>query len=143
MKNKKWIVGVMIALLATALAIRVIGRKEPEVESKKVTQELSHRQIVWIYALEWCESAGIKQALNPRDRDGTPSYGGFQFKPETFVYYFDKYKLEVPQLRADEISFLHYDSQKKILERMIFDKDVKWTREFPDCVKKLGLPPRN
>lgn len=45
----------------------------PVVEMPKLT----HQQEVWIYALEFCESRGNTEAINPKDLDGTPSYGAY------------------------------------------------------------------
>ena len=137
-------VGVVFALLATAFVIRMVGRKAPEVETKKATQEISHRQTVWIYALEWCESRGVESAINQKDKDNTPSYYSFQFKPGTFQYYGEKYGVVEKQKMEETMETMkNRDLQEKIVEGMMFDKEVVWRHEFPDCVKKLGLPPKN
>lgn len=100
-------------------------------------KELTHQQMVWSYAIEWCESRGKISAVNPKDRDGTPSYGAYQFKPETLVYYSDMFAIE----RAT--STMDYSTQRSVFEEMIRHADeVNWSQQFPDCVKKFGPPPR-
>jgi hypothetical protein len=106
--------------------------------------ELSHQQEIWLAVLEWCESRGIKTAVNPKDRDGTPSYYSFQFKPSTFKGYAIRYEL-LPADLEDEDYFNHmsdYELMKEIVRRMIGDPQVNWRWEFPDCVRKFGEPPK-
>lgn len=107
--------------------------------------ELSHQQTVWMYALEWCESRGIQDAVNPKDRDGTPSYYSWQFKPSTFVFYGEKYGV-IDTRGFEEIipeMLKNYDLQKSVLTAMILDREhVPWASEFPACVKRLGFPPK-
>lgn len=108
-----------------------------------VRVSLSHEQKVWLAALEWCESRGVKTAVNPKDLDGTPSYFSFQFKPETFKRYGIKYGIFPPDVTDEEIKAKldDYPLQKKIVSFMIDDPKINWRREFPDCVRRLGKPP--
>lgn len=127
-----------IAFLA-GLALIVLGFALPA-HSQDITpvphETLTHQQQVWVSALEWCESNGIPTALNPKDRDGTPSYGAFQFKPSTFALYAKSYGM------ASTTDYKDYDAQKSIVERMVGDPAVRWEQQFPDCVRKLGRPPK-
>ena len=98
--------------------------------------KLSHQQEVWMYSLEWCESRGVKEAINPEDLDGTPSYGAFQFKPSTLDFFAKKYGVATTTL-------MDYETQRKVVTQMILHRDeIKWGNQFPWCVKKLGRPPR-
>lgn len=98
---------------------------------------VSHAQSVWISALEWCESQGKPTAVNAKDRDGTPSYYSFQFKPDTFEAMKARYGIE-GVIESQE-------TQQAILEAMVLDRSIKnaeWGNSlFPGCVKKLGYPP--
>lgn len=94
----------------------------------------NHQRDIWLANLEWCESRGIPEAINPFDSDGTPSFGAFQFKPSTFKYYQEKYQLAG--------SLMDYAAQLDILKRMIDDPEVKFDKEFPACIKKIGFPPK-
>jgi len=87
---------------------------------------------------------GRNDALNKVDRDGTPSYSNFQWKPTTLLYYGKMYKLvsasstveNVPELLRD------YDLQRDIVRHMVRDIHINWYQQFPDCVKlKVDLPP--
>ena len=129
-----------IILILTALGIFAT----PQAEEIK-TLVLTHEQETWISALEWCESRGKSTALNPKDKDGTPSYSNFQWKPPTLLYYGKLYELiheektlkDVPELLKD------YELQRNILRNMVLDKEVKWSQQFPDCTKRfVGLPPK-
>lgn len=115
----------------------VVATSTPAATSTSTQPEMSHRQLVWTYALEWCESGGNKQAVNPKDRDNTPSYGSFQFKPATFGAFAKKYNIATTSK-----GYMDPEVQRKIVEKMLFDKTVVWSTQFPDCVKKLGWPPR-
>ena len=106
---------------------------------------LNHRQRVWLGVLEWCESTAIGTKVNKVDKDGTPSYYWYQFKPETFRAYGEKYELitkgksilEIKELMKDYVLTI------KIMVRMVQDPDVQWTHEFPGCVAKYGPPPKD
>lgn len=96
---------------------------------------LSHQQEVWLHALEWCESRGDASAINPRDNDGTPSYGAYQFKPSTLDYYAAMYGVPTTTL-------MDYETQRAVAEQMVLHRDeIRWTQQFPACVRRLGPPP--
>jgi hypothetical protein len=118
-------------------AVQVIEEKQVS-----VYDSLNHQQQVWINALEWCESKGIQTAINPNDLDNTPSYYSFQFKPSTFKYYGEKYKIIPEGLSDSEISEKIKDHflQREIVSKMLNDKSVNLRRQFPACVRSLGLP---
>ena len=121
-----------------------------------IEPQLTHAQDTWMRALEGCESRGIPEAVNPEDRDGTPSYGAWQFKPDTFWYYAELYDVDTPNLQEQidtepvvdgkqSLTSPSFDRkyQRLVLKQMILHRDeIKWTQQFPDCVRKLGLPPR-
>lgn len=95
------------------------------------------RQEIWINALEWCESKGRPDAVNPKDRDNTPSYGILQFKPGTYAFYAKQYKL------ASTTDYMNPIGQKTIVEHMVLDSAVNWEQQFPDCVQHhIGRPPK-
>lgn len=105
------------------------------VEAETAPVKLSHRQELWMNVLEWCESRGDPDAVNEKDLDGTASYGAFQFKPSTLNYYAEKYSVATTTV-------MDYDVQKAVVTQMILHRnEIKWTQQFPDCVKKFGLPP--
>lgn len=124
----------------------VVGTEKTQdsVKAEEIKPKLSHRQQVWLGALEWCESRGIQTAINEIDLDGTPSYYSFQFKPDTFKMYGEKYSVIEKGKSREEIMELlkEYDLQKQIVENMILDPNIRWERQFPWCVKKLGRPPK-
>jgi len=96
---------------------------------------LSHAQDTWMRALEWCESNGIPDAVNPEDLDMTPSYGSWQFKPSTLDYFAEKYGIATTTVMDRNV-------QEKVLTQMILHRDeINWHQQFPWCVKKLGIPP--
>ena len=102
---------------------------------------LTRQQETWVSALRWCESRGVDTAVNKRDRDGTPSYGAFQFKPSTYAYFARKYGM------ASTTDYMNAEAQKEIVGRMLLDKDISdrqlRTQQFPDCIQRvIGLPPR-
>lgn len=115
-------------------------------EIKVVTKPtLTHQQEVWRSALEWCESNGVKNAINSEDKDGTPSYYSWQFKPSTFQALGIKYGVLPKTTTAKEISELikDYQLQRDIVGYMILDKSTRWGQQFPHCTKhKIGNPPR-
>ena len=109
----------------------------PTVATSSPQALLTHQQLVWEYALEFCESGGEETEINPKDTDGTPSYYSYQFKPSTFTWLEKKYGVTGP--------ITSWVAQHTIVEDMILDKtisDYQWRhRYFPGCVAKLGTPP--
>lgn len=91
-------------------------------------------QEAWLAKLVQCESTGDPGAVNPKDRDGTPSYGLLQFKPSTFAMFSKAYGIEG--------KLMDPDAQRAIVRRMMGDASVNWHQQFPDCVRRLGLPPK-
>lgn len=88
----------------------------------------------YIMSLGKCESNNNPHALNPDDLDHTPSKGRFQFKTGTFNYFSQKYHIATT-------SIWNGDEQEKIVRRMSQDPTVNFHRQFPDCSRRLGLPP--
>lgn len=123
---------------------QVQAEKIEEIKLEPKYPMLSHPQELWLASLEYCESRGNKNAINKVDLDGTPSYYSFQFKPGTFKSYGEKYGVIGKGKTPDEIMELmkSYDLQKGIVTFMIHDSTVVWKKQFPDCVRKFGLPPR-
>ena len=131
-----------IAILAAVVAIVAYAPKIVDIPAQTSTKSevglhLSHQQQVWLYALECCESRGDPKAVNPKDRDGTPSYGLLQFKPSSFAYFVKLYGL------ASTSDYMDPDMQERIVTQMILKGGIEWSHQFPACVKKLGLPPRS
>lgn len=99
----------------------------------------------WLDDLERCESSGNPNAVNLVDKDGTASYGPYQFKPETLAVYGVKYGYLLVGTTPEELlqsgRIFERDLQRDVVRGMTIDADVDLTNEFPDCVRKLGMPP--
>lgn len=94
---------------------------------------LTSAQNVWLDALEWQESQGNPAAINPKDSDGTPSYGCLQFKPGTFDEFSQLYGIATTSLMS-------CPQQRAIVTQMILH-GVNLSRQFPHSIKLIGLPP--
>ena len=117
----------------------------PPLAHVEIKSPLTHQQIVWTYSLEWCESRGVESAINPNDRDNTPSYYSFQWKPSTFLYFAKIYKVIPATTTPTESSKImrDYTKQRAVIEAMVLDsKHINWHQQFPDCVARLGYPPK-
>ena len=139
-----WI-GIVSSLLLGWLGVsRITYVRQAKAQEIEVTREtVTHAQEVWISALEWCESRGKPEAVNKVDRDGTPSYYSFQFKPGTFRYYAEKHQIIEKGLGDKTImaKMGSQETQELLVKHLVNDKSIKWNQQFPDCVKKLGRPP--
>lgn len=154
--NKKWVIAILLVAItiissviwpnkaASTEKVQETTKDKVDVTNEQIGPVLSHKQEVWRYTLEWCESRGDKEAINKVDLDGTPSYYSFQFKPGTFKTYGEKYGVIEKGLSDSQIMELlkSYDLQKTIVGYMILDNTVNWYVQFPDCIRKYGLPPR-
>lgn len=106
----------------------------PKKTAPAVQPVLAEDRETWLAALIQCESNGRPEAVNPKDRDGTPSYGLLQFKPSTFEMFSRAYGIEG--------ELMNPEAQTAIVIRMMDDKSVVWENQFPACVRKLGRPPQ-
>jgi hypothetical protein len=137
------------ASAASATSTTIILDANPiSVSKPSTTREepaaLSHAQLVWSYALEWCESQGVEGAVNPKDADGTPSYYSWQWKPSTFRYFGALYGVLASTTPEEELLTLmrDYDTERAVIEAMIAHRsEIVWGQQFPACTRKLGLPP--
>ncbi len=129
-----WIL-IAVAFILIAVSYRISESVEPAVITAPPADVLTAPQRVWMNALRWCESNGIDGSINPKDRDSTPSWGRYQFKPGTFTYYQGLYGLPKAELMDGE-------AQERIVEQMIVRGGITWKNEFPECTRKLGQPPK-
>lgn len=138
MKKKIIIVGIAASIAYIGLMVTVITAatrvKAPVVITTPPVKTLSDQQRVWLNALRWCESQGVDGSINPKDRDNTPSWGRYQFKPGTFEWYKKLYGIQGELMDGQ--------AQEKIVEQMILKGGIKWSQEFPECTRKLGYPPK-
>jgi hypothetical protein len=105
---------------------------------------LTPEQDAWIDDLQVCESRGDPTQVNWHDRDGTPSYYAFQFKPPTFRSFGEAYRVIPRGLSHAELmeALKRTDLQRAIVAHMIHDPSVVWARQFPDCTQVyIGMPP--
>lgn len=141
------IVALVLLLPASARSTEE-STSNAEIAATSTEPVLTHAQEVWISALEWCESRGKPSAVNAVDRDGTPSYYSFQFKPDTFLYFGIKYGILLPdettETEAFKNAFASHMMQRSVVEQMVLHYDeIEWTNQFPDCIiRKIGMPPR-
>jgi len=133
-----YFIPVFAQVTVTAVQLATTSTSTLKIENIKF-KTITHQQDVWISALAWCESHGNEKAINPVDKDNTPSYGEFQFKPQTFATLSKRYGI------TGEI--MDGSVQRKIVENMVLDKtisnnELKYT-QFPDCIQRhIGLPQR-
>lgn len=118
--------------MKAAAEVNTVTYVAPVVPAKPALSTEQHR---WLDSLEDCESGGSAKAINPRDTDGTPSYGLLQFKPTTYAEFAWIYKL------ASTTDYMDPEEQEQIVIQMILKGGVDWHHQFPDCVSRLGTPP--
>jgi hypothetical protein len=109
-------------------------------EIKSTTTPLTHKQELWLFALEWCESRGDTN-IKIIDSNNKFSYGAFQFQMDTFLMYGKKYGIlseEITPEMAENGLIYDYDIQKTIARKMIEDGlGYHWKI----CYQKLGKYP--
>lgn len=121
----------------TGLKVQASTGEQMATSSAQKVPQVDARQAVWIDALEWCESNGVVTAINPKDSDNTPSYGAFQFKPDTYAAYAKKIGL------ASTTDYMNPVGQRLIVEAMVLSTTTQWLHQFPDCVANhVGFPPK-
>lgn len=82
-----------------------------------------------------CESNNNPKAINPND-GGSPSYGLYQWKVDSFYRYNQKYEI-LPDLERQEVMNIIYDPdiQTKLTRRVL--EDGGW-RNWKNCWKKIN-----
>lgn len=126
------------------IQVKPVPKKIP----KPGMPELTAAQDAWLDDLQSCESQNDPTQVNWHDRDGTPSYYAFQFKPGTFRSFGVAYRVIPRGLTHDElmIALKRTDLQRAIVAHMIFDPSIRWAQQFPDCTsdsigRHAGMPP--
>lgn len=137
MKNSIMSIVISLAVVSSPTGASIV--LAPQVEAQEIIVEkidlVPSATDLWIEALEKCESSGNPKAVNPKDRDGTPSYGAFQFKPSTYRGYAKILNL------SSTTDFMNRKGQLAIVRYMVTDPKTKIENQFPGCVRKLGKPP--
>lgn len=138
------IITVVMAVVFALVASAKVEAPVTIVQATSTPAITTYAQEVWINALEWCESGGNPEAINPSDSDGTPSYYSFQFKSSTFRGLGEKYGVIDKGLSYDVLmtKIKETDLQRAIVRYMIKDKDIRIQSQFPGCVRKIGFPPQ-
>lgn len=136
-----WAIIIGVILLNLAIVLQLENTYEIRTVFVEKPSILNHRQTAYIGALEWCESRATDQ-INPKDKDNTPSYHYFQFKPSTFKALGERYHI-IDGLEGEIMDLIKvYSLQKRIVEQMILDPKTDWENQFPGCVRLLGRPPK-
>jgi hypothetical protein len=134
----QFIIPISVLIVITAVAVIVFSSaKAPDAQPMPSQAELvvSFQQKVWLHALAWCESRGVRGAINPKDTDGRQKFGLLQFDIATLPAYRLKYNLPPADI-------MDYKAQIETALLMINDPEVNPRKEWPACVRKIGPPPR-
>jgi len=111
-------------------------------ESGADLSALSDAQRAWMQHLAMCESSNDPTRINKVDRDGTPSYGLFQFKPDTLIAFSRAYLTIFIDDDNVLAAIMDRSVQEATLREMILHRSaIDWSQQFPDCVKRYGPPP--
>ena len=94
----------------------------------------------YLTMLRWCESQFRDESINPKDTDGTRSYGRFQYKPRTFLDFGKEYGIlpENTTLSWVKQNIMDGELQEKITVGMI-KNGVNLFGQFPDCHRRYGF----
>ena len=83
----------------------------------------------YLVALRFCESRFNDWAINPKDVDGTRSYGRYQYKPGTFRNFSKLYGISGELMDGD--------TQELITVQMIKNGE-NLQQQFPACHRRYG-----
>ena len=94
----------------------------------------------YLDAMRDCESDYNDKAINPKDTDGTPSWGRYQFKIGTLLTFGKKYGFFSDTATRQDAKKKIFDGefQEKIFIKMIDDPDVNLKDQFPACHRRNG-----
>jgi len=108
-------------------------------ELKEIEQKIESYYEDLFKKIVQCESSGKILAINPRDKDGTASFGILQWKPETFKEYGVKYGVIGEKASWDLImtKIFDYQTNKYLFIQIIKNEPEKIKKLWPNCSKKL------
>lgn len=133
------VIAVLVGAILGAGSLKALTPKVvADTGTAAATPTLTSEQQAWLGALEWCESRGNPKAINPKDRDNTPSYGLLQFKPSTLTLFAKLYGIATTSKGVMDPA-----TQTAIVTQMIVRGGVDWSAQFPVCSHRLGLPPQS
>ena len=114
----------------TISAVALFFVLQTPIQSQTWQEMLNERPVLKELAV--CESGINPQAINPHD-GGSPSFGLFQYKLDTFYRYNLKYKI-YPNIEEAEIENIIFEPKGQILlaEKML--NDGEW-RNWYTCLK--------
>jgi len=144
MKQKLIIYIILLVVLSTIFGWvhRIQSKKTTvPVENKVETVEVQKDSLdLWLDKLAFCESSNNPLAVNPKDKDGRPKYGLFQFDIETWKMYIKRYNLFNHQdwEDADYWNSIYSRDHQEIVIREMMKNGVNMSKEF-GCVRKIGL----
>ncbi len=122
-------IAIWTAILATILVVPLFAKSEEEVPMHHLTDE----QIAYIDRLSMCESSNNPNAY-VHDDGGSPSYGLFQWKAESFYHYNEKYKIVDIQSKKEVINYIKDPRvQTRLTEKVLTEKGG-W-RNWYNCLK--------
>ena len=89
--------------------------------------------------LAWCESRGDENAYNPDDV-GSPSYGKYQFKKQTWISFLRKYDF-FPKAEDEELMNFIFDGniQDELTRTILIMENNGW-KHWTNCYSKMKLP---
>jgi hypothetical protein len=88
--------------------------------------------------LAFCESRGNENAINPDD-NGSPSYGKYQYKKETWISFLRRYDF-FPEAEDEELMNFIFDGNiQDELTRTILMLENKGWKHWYNCSVKTGI----
>ena len=138
----KWtLLANIISLVAAATFVQQPATSQKQLVEPLIPEnQVSTTTTAILRDLRACESQGRDSAINPKDRDLTPSWGRYQFKPST-LYGWGKQYGTITDMEPAEIMnvIMDGDLQERTLIEVLKDhqKDKRWwNQQFPDCGNK-------
>lgn len=130
-------------LLIISLAWKPVQADAPTLSKEELAMQSFNSDLDnWLYKLATCESTNNENAVNPKDSDGKPAYGLYQYKLGTFLYLSKKYNV-YPDITVDVVHKYAMDGSKSHnLTREVIKNNPKeadqWGCRFKPTV---GKPP--
>lgn len=140
MKRKNIIL--LVAILLLLVISFVINKAEAQAPDLTPYEKYDAAMDIWLNKVVELESEGNCKIVNPKDSDGLPAFGSFQFKLTTVMSLSKKYDV-YPNVTADTAYTIAMDCEKaRHLTKTVMQKNPKefgqWGRRTRDGA---GNPP--
>lgn len=140
MKRKNIILGILVLLL---LIISFVIKADAQAPDLTPQEKYEVAMNIWLNKVVDLESEGVCDIVNPKDSDGLPAFGSFQYKLSTVMSLSKKYDV-YPNVTPDTAYTIAMSCEKsRHLTKVVMQKNPQEFNQWGGRTKReAGFPPK-